>query len=234
MDADQRHATDTANRRGRGKRFHAIGPTIQVVVDDAEGLEQATDLVRAHIDALDVAVSRFRDDSELTQLNNASGQPLQVSWLFFMSLEEALRAAAETDGVVDPTLGHAIELSGFDTDFVEAPPPGPGPRVRFQRVPGWRRIRLDRASRTVTLPPGVRLDLGATAIAGWLGGQGRRPTRRARRGTQGNRGAPPRGDGHVGRGLDSLVAGRTDTPPPDRSGHRGTGAQLLEDSLGGG
>jgi thiamine biosynthesis lipoprotein len=33
-------------------------------------------------------------------------------------------------------------------------------------VPGWRRIRIDRASRTVSLPPGVQIDLGATAMAG--------------------------------------------------------------------
>jgi thiamine biosynthesis lipoprotein ApbE len=165
MDTDQRNATDTAGRR-RGERFHAIGTTVQVVVGDADRIDQATDLVRHHIDALDVAVSRFRDDSELTQLNNASGRPLEVSWLFLVSLEEALRAAQETDGIVDPTLGHTIELNGFDTDLVEPTPPGPGPRVRFQRVPGWRRIRLNRASRTVTLPPGVRIDLGATAIAG--------------------------------------------------------------------
>ncbi|HWE69048.1 MAG TPA: FAD:protein FMN transferase [Acidimicrobiales bacterium] len=163
---DQRSATNTVSRERRGRRVHAIGTTIQVVVDDPDRLDQATDLVRSHIDALDVAVSRFRDDSELTQLNHASGRPLQVSWLFFVSVEEALRAAQETDGIVDPTLGHAIELGGFDPDFVEAPWEGAGARVRFQRVPGWRRIRLDRSSRTVTLPPGVRLDLGATAIAG--------------------------------------------------------------------
>lgn len=164
MDTDQRNATYTTGRR-RGKRLHAIGTTVQVV-GDAERIDEATDLVRHHIDALDVAVSRFRDDSELTQLNNASGRPLEVSWLFLVTLEEALRAAQETDGIVDPTLGHVIELNGFDTDFVEATTSGSGSRTRFQRVPGWRRIRLDRASRTVTLPPGVRIDLGATALAG--------------------------------------------------------------------
>ncbi|HEX3839328.1 MAG TPA: FAD:protein FMN transferase [Acidimicrobiales bacterium] len=198
MGTDQRSASYTGSRR-RGKRFHAIGTTVQVVVGDGDRIDQATDLVRHHIDALDVAVSRFRDDSELTQLNNASGRPLQVSWLFLVSLEEALLAAQETDGIVDPTLGHAIELNGFDTDFVEAAPPGPGPRVRFQRVPGWRRIRLDRANRTVMLPPGVRIDLGATAIAGCADRAARTVAAETRTGVL------------VNIGGDIAVAG----PPPD-------------------
>src|ERR1700680_5068657 len=33
------------------------------------------------------------------------------------------------------------------------------------RIPGWRAIKFDEASRTVRLPSGVELDLGATAKA---------------------------------------------------------------------
>ncbi len=150
----------------RSARFAAIGTTIEVVVDVPEVLEQATDVVRAQVAALDATASRFRDDSELSRLNASSGRPVEVSWLFFVALEEAFQAAQLTDGIVDPTVGHALELSGYDRDFSEVAPDGPPIGVRYQRVPGWRRVRLDRACRTATLPPGVRIDLGATGKSG--------------------------------------------------------------------
>ena len=150
----------------RSASFQAIGTTVEVVVDEPDALERATELVRAHVAALDAAASRFREDSELTRLNASAGRPVQVSWPFFVAIEEALQAAQVTDGIVDPTVGHALELCGYDRDFSEVPSDGPPLTVRYQRVPGWRRIRLNRAERSVTLPPGVRIDLGATAKAG--------------------------------------------------------------------
>jgi thiamine biosynthesis lipoprotein len=38
-------------------------------------------------------------------------------------------------------------------------------QLRAWRVPGWQAIRLDRGSRTVSLPQGVELDLGSTGKA---------------------------------------------------------------------
>jgi thiamine biosynthesis lipoprotein len=150
----------------RRTTFEAIGTTIEVVVDEPAALERATELVRDRVAALDASASRFRDDSELSRLNASSGRPVEVSWPFFVAMEEALEAAQLTEGIVDPTVGHALELCGYDRDFSDVAPDGPPLGVRYQRVPGWRRVRLDRSRRSVTLPPGVRVDLGATAKAG--------------------------------------------------------------------
>lgn len=146
--------------------FPAIGTTVSVVVADERALGEATELVRAHVEALDRAASRFRQDSELTALNASTGRPVTVSWTLFVAVEEALSAAEQTYGLVSPTVGRALELCGYDRDFAQVAPTGPPLRLRYRRVPGWRRLRLDRAARTVTLPPGVRIDLGATAKAG--------------------------------------------------------------------
>ena len=146
--------------------FEAIGTTISVAVTDESALVEATELVRDHVDTLDRAASRFRDDSELTRLHSRPGQPVEVSWLLFVALEEALGAAERTDGLVSPTMGEALELAGYDRDFSRVEPTGPPLRLRYRRVPGWRRLHLDRAARTVILPPGVKIDLGATAKAG--------------------------------------------------------------------
>ena len=144
--------------------FEAIGTTCVICVTEPEVLDEALEVLRSHVGALDLAASRFRDDSELTRLNDSPGQPVRVSGLLLELVEEALQAAASTDGLVDPSVGEALELLGYDRDFAQVAPDGPSP-IRYARVPGWRRVHLDRANRTVTLPKGVRLDLGATAKA---------------------------------------------------------------------
>jgi thiamine biosynthesis lipoprotein ApbE len=77
----------------------------------------------------------------------------------------ALRAAELTDGDVDPTVGEAIVAAGYDRDFSLVPPDGPPLNLVVRAVPGWRQVHLDLASRTLAMPPGTRLDLGATAKA---------------------------------------------------------------------
>src|SRR5204863_8619693 len=106
----------------------------------------------------------FREDSELSRINEARGRPVRVGPVLLDALEEALRAAMLTDGLVDPTVGGALKLSGYDRDFAEVR----GSRVRrlrAGRVTGWQVVELDRHAGTVRVPAGVRLDLGATAKA---------------------------------------------------------------------
>ena len=50
------------------------------------------------------AFSLFRSESELSQVNRSDSLVLAVSPLFARTLEVALEVAAETDGLVDPTL----------------------------------------------------------------------------------------------------------------------------------
>jgi thiamine biosynthesis lipoprotein len=53
---------------------------------------------------------------------------------------------------------------GYDRDFDAVPRAG-RPLLRVATVPGWRRVRLDRARGLVRVPAGILLDLGATAKA---------------------------------------------------------------------
>ena len=86
-----------------------------------------------------------------------------VSPLLAEAIGVALRAARLTDGDVDPTVGAAMSAAGYDRDFHQIEPNGPPLRLTVRQVPGWREVRLD--GRSLTLPAGVRLDLGATAKA---------------------------------------------------------------------
>lgn len=147
--------------------FPAIGTTASLVVTDDGAFAAALDALHQELTAMDLAASRFRDDSELVALNASagSGTPYPVSDLLFDAIQEALRAARLTGGLVDPTVGRALELNGYDRDFALIDPDGPALRLTARAVPGWKVVEVDASSRTVTLPAGVTLDLGATAKA---------------------------------------------------------------------
>ncbi len=148
-----------------GAGWTALGCWVHLVVTDRAALDAARSMLAADLADLDAACSRFRADSELVALDRAQGRPVRLSPLLANAVAVALRAAELTDGDVDPTVGEAIVAAGYDRDFSLVPPDGPALNLVVKAVPGWRQVRLDPASRTLAMPAGVRLDLGATAKA---------------------------------------------------------------------
>jgi FAD:protein FMN transferase len=144
--------------------FPALGTTALVAVADDARLDEALAAVHDVVAAFDLACSRFRDDSELCELNASAGSPVTVSALLLEAVEAALRAARLTDGDVDPTVGQALVALGYDRDFA-AIGGGAAGSITIAAVPGWRAVRTDSSASTITLSPGVKLDLGATAKA---------------------------------------------------------------------
>jgi thiamine biosynthesis lipoprotein len=145
------------------EHWTALGSTASVAVTDPCVLESACRAVESELAAIDLACSRFRNDSELSRLNRLAGRPQTVGALLFEAVAAALRAAALTDGAVDPTIGRALILNGYDCDFARVRSSG-APIVAVH-VPGWRSVVVHRARSTVCIPLGVTLDLGATAKA---------------------------------------------------------------------
>lgn len=146
--------------------FPALGSTATLVLTDPAGAGDALAILRDVLERVDLACSRFRDDSELVRLNAAAGRgPVRVSALLLDAIEAALRAARVTDGRVDPTVGAALELIGYDRDFALVAPDGPPLSYLAGPVPGWEAVTVDCRAGTVALRAGVRLDLGATAKA---------------------------------------------------------------------
>jgi FAD:protein FMN transferase len=142
--------------------------TARVVVTEPARLAEATALVCAELAAIDKACSRFRRDSEVSRLQRAGGRSVHVTPLLAELLAAALRAAQFTDGDVDPTVGGALVGLGYDgatfaRDQLSLRHTDDGWLVRHRPVPGWRRVHLD--GRRLRVPPGVLLDLGATAKA---------------------------------------------------------------------
>lgn len=107
-------------------------------------------------------LSRFRPTSGLSRVNAMGGAPAPAGPLLRRVVRGALAAAAATDGVFDPLLGRQLEEVGYDVTFdrIASPPLSDAPAT-----PGgaWRRVEVDDAAGTITLPAGARLDLGGIA-----------------------------------------------------------------------
>lgn len=144
--------------------FPAFGSNAVLAVTERGALAMARRAVQEVVEQIDLACSRFREDSEIAALTRAGGGPVEVSALLFEAVSAAVRAARLTDGDVDPTLGSALRALGYDRDFDEVRR-GPPARVRVSTVPGWQALSLDERGCTIRVPPGVELDLGATAKA---------------------------------------------------------------------
>jgi thiamine biosynthesis lipoprotein len=128
---------------------------------DEADLAERTDRAFGWFAEVERRCSRFDEASELRNLSRHTGEAVAVSPLLFNALDLALQLADLTDGALDPTVGRAMEESGFDTNYVS------GQRV-VSRWPAelsgtYRDIVLDRDAQTVELLRPLALDLGAIA-----------------------------------------------------------------------
>ncbi len=153
---------------GASQRFAVWGLTARIVVADPDALGDARRIADAELAAITAACSRFTD-SELTRVYAVTdrGDGVELSPLLAEFIGVALAAAADTDGDVDPTLGGDLERLGYDRDFATLPMDGRTAggmtaSVTSRRT-GWPRIALD--GLVLSIPAGLRLDLGATAKA---------------------------------------------------------------------
>jgi thiamine biosynthesis lipoprotein ApbE len=144
--------------------FAAIGTTARLIVTDPSAAAAARDILVAELDALDLACSRFRPDSELaTVVDGAAGAPVRVSPLLAEVVAAGLRGAEITNGDLDPTVADAMAAVGYDRTFTAITDDKPAIRVSYLPAPGWRTVVLE--GDVLTVPAGVRIDLGATAKA---------------------------------------------------------------------
>lgn len=148
--------------------FRAMGSGILALLDREEtASREIIQQVPGWFEEWEAALSRFRPESELNRLNNSDPEEAIVSPVLCAVVGEALHAAAETDGLVNPLLLEALVAAGYDQSFDQLTPSG-GPRVSggIIAVPDWRTIDFDRSRCRVRLPSGGKLDLGGVA-KGW-------------------------------------------------------------------
>ena len=145
--------------------FTVWGLTATLAVERDDQFEAALATLWRHLDAVDAAANRFRSDSEVTRLNRASGQPLEVSATFEDVLAGALQCAEWTDGLCDPTVLAALVELGYDRDYDELRVTGAPARRAARPAPGVSAVVWDRARHRVALRDGAQVDFGASAKA---------------------------------------------------------------------
>src|SRR5215469_1147327 len=148
-----------------GRTTWALGTFCSILVTQPAMLDAAQRILSAELASIDLACSRFRRDSELSALNRSNGRRVAVSATLARALRVALWAAETTDGDVDPTCGRSLVALGYDKDYSELAADTSALAEAPPSAAGWRYVDFDPLKRTVRVPPGVLLDLGATAKA---------------------------------------------------------------------
>ncbi len=156
--------------------FRAMGCDLRIaaVAPGRDPLELAEAVGRAErlVHAAAARLTRFDAHSELRQLGASHAPSVVVSPLLAHALDVALGAARASGGLLDPTLSAPLAHVGYSdtwdparradlpTVLAMGPPPRP---ARPAAVPAWLGVEVDRQTRRVSRPPGLDLDLGATA-----------------------------------------------------------------------
>jgi thiamine biosynthesis lipoprotein len=135
----------------------ACSATVTMGARDAWSAERALAAGRSEVAACERALSRFVPGSDLSRLNAAPGEWVQVDPRLVAALAAALDARAATAGRYDPTVLPALMAAGYDRSFEQLRPRLPLP------LDGWRAgaaIELDREARLARIEPGTAVDLG--------------------------------------------------------------------------
>ncbi|MCB1272733.1 MAG: FAD:protein FMN transferase [Microthrixaceae bacterium] len=133
----------------------------EVTVSVVGGRAGAAEAGFGQILELEALWSRFRPDSELSQLNRSAGRPMVVSAETAALVEHMVWANGATAGLFDPTVGAALIASGYDRDFAEIAPVRRSTAVPVEPVvAGCGDITVGADLDLVQMPPGVTLDPG--------------------------------------------------------------------------
>lgn len=150
-------------------RLDALGTYVFIGTRAALDLPWAESIAREILTDVDETCSRFRDDSDLSRVNNNPGQWVEVDPLLAAAVTSACAAARQTDGLVNPLLGRPLVLLGYDRDFqlLTGREDDPSHVDLDQIVPdvhSWEQISVDPEG-ALQIPAGTALDLGSTGKA---------------------------------------------------------------------
>jgi thiamine biosynthesis lipoprotein len=137
-----------------------MGTRVECLVEapPSRALRAAMGRVHAEFHRLELLLSRFRPDSELSRLNRE--RRIEASDDLRELVALALEARTATGGRFDPTLHDALVAAGYDRTFGELTDDEAGAGTT-PLVAGDRRVTV--RGRRIGLAPGTSLDLGGIA-----------------------------------------------------------------------
>lgn len=132
----------------------------QNTVKTLDGIEE----VFSEFDRIVKKFTRFNEDSELSNLNRASGEWVTVTPEFFELIKFMLELNKNTSGVFDPTVIDFLEVYGYNKDYDFSKLESPALDEMVQNIAKNRRspqeIELDEKNLSVRLVKGQKIELG--------------------------------------------------------------------------
>jgi len=150
--------------------FRAMNTDILLAAEgDPQQIEAGFQETQALIDELEARFTRFSPESELSQLNRATGSWFEASEDLYDLMQQANTYFIQSGGLFDPSILPALQMAGYDKSMDEIRAHGATPH-RCDEIPekmDFGAVRYDPASGGIFLPPGMQIDLGGIA-KGWI------------------------------------------------------------------
>jgi len=143
------------------RSLDAMGTTYTVALfgTDRFAMDVAVEEAFEEVQRLDLVMSNYRPESEWSRINReASKGPVAVSGETFELLARCLEYSRRSEGAFDITVGPLMKIWGFYKGSGRIPHRAEI-RTALGRV-GWKRVRLDRAAKTVRFDAPVEIDPG--------------------------------------------------------------------------
>jgi len=131
---------------------------------DEQGVRGAITHAVDELRRIDQAMSSWREDSDVSQLNVRAGQRVKVGADTFRVIEKSLWAGEISSGAFDITFASMGEMWRFRGAGIQ-PKERPDPKEvkRRRRLVDYRAIEIDRSTQEVRVPKGRRIGLGGIA-----------------------------------------------------------------------
>ncbi|MHC4878519.1 MAG: FAD:protein FMN transferase [Planctomycetota bacterium] len=164
------HSSSAADRfaidgRTMGTTYHIVVASSVNQLPDGQSAGTVQQSVDAALQRIDLQMSTWRDDSELSQFNSSdSTEWFDVSPAVVEVVSAALHIAELSDGAFDPTVGPLVRLWSFGSDQRNRKLPDPEEIASALKHTGWQKIQIR------TAPPALRksdsdVELDLSAIA---------------------------------------------------------------------
>ena len=145
-----------------GTHVSFAGYTTETV--DKAGVRAAFEAALAEIKRVELLMTTWRDDSDVSRINAAAGKaPVKVSEETFAVIKQSIHAGDISEGTFDITFEALHGLWKFDEDLDPHPPSAKDIKARLPLL-DYKAIKIDESARTVMITkPGMKIGLGGIA-----------------------------------------------------------------------